>query len=144
MSIRKLDKDTLNRIMSNKSIDNVNEETIDFNDNYNLDETEISQEELDALYELGLKEIENLKVSLVVTQLDVISSCFSPVFEISEPIKEYFKYMLFLCEEIFPKLLKGDIDDIINISSGEAEGTEEALHSMRENIYKILKSKNQQ
>ena len=66
------------------------------------------------------------------------------MFEISEPIKEYFKYMLFLCEEIFPKLLKGDIDDIINISSGEEEGTEEALHSMRENIYKILKSKNQQ
>ena len=39
MSIRKLDKDTLNKIMSNKSIDHVNEETIDFNDNYNLDET---------------------------------------------------------------------------------------------------------
>ena len=59
MSIRKLDKDTLNKIMSNKSIDNVNEETIDFNDNYNLDENEILQEELDTLYELGLKEIEH-------------------------------------------------------------------------------------
>lgn len=131
MSIKKMDMNLLNKMMSSDTDDTV--ET-------NIDESEISLDDLSALYELGMKDLENLKVMLVVSQLDIVSSCFSPIFEISEPIKEYFKYMLFLCEEVLPKLLKGDIDDIIGVDEG-IEGTDMALHEMRENIYKILKEK---
>ncbi len=126
MSIKKMDMNLLNKMMSD--------------DKENTDDLELSSDDLSALYELGMKDLENLKVSLVVSQLDIVSSCFSPVFDISEPIKEYFKYMLFLCEEVLPKLLKGDIDGIIGVDEG-IEGTDIALHELREQIYNLLKQK---
>lgn len=126
MSIKKMDMNLLNKMMSD--------------DKENTDDLELSSDDLNALYELGMKDLENLKVSLVVSQLDIVSSCFSPVFDISEPIKEYFKYMLFLCEEVLPKLLKGDIDGIIGVDEG-IEGTDMALHELREQIYNLLKQK---
>lgn len=126
MSIKKMDMNLLNKMMSD--------------DKENADDLELSSDDLSALYELGMKDLENLKVSLVVSQLDIVSSCFSPVFDISEPIKEYFKYMLFLCEEVLPKLLKGDIDGIIGVDEG-IEGTDMALHELREQIYNLLKQK---
>lgn len=126
MSIKKMDMNLLNKMMSD--------------DKENTDDLELSSDDLSALYELGMKDLENLKVSLVVSQLDIVSSCFSPVFDISEPIKEYFKYMLFLCEEVLPKLLKGDIDGIIGVDEG-IEGTDMALHELREQIYNLLKQK---
>lgn len=138
MSIKKVDAKTLKELVSKvdsekiKQQDTIQEE---------VSESEISAEELSELYELGLKELDNLKVMLVVSQLDMVSSPFSSVFEISEPIQEYFKYMLFLCEEVLPKLLKGDIDDIIDIAPEEADKTSEVLYDIRENIFKILKSK---
>lgn len=138
MSIKKVDAKTLKELVSKvdsekiKQQDTIQEE---------ISESEISAEELSELYELGLKELDNLKVMLVVSQLDMVSSPFSSVFEISEPIQEYFKYMLFLCEEVLPKLLKGDIDDIIDIAPEEADKTSEVLYDIRENIFKILKSK---
>ena len=138
MSIKKVDAKTLKELVSK-----VNSEEIKQQDTIQeeISESEISAEELSELYELGLKELDNLKVMLVVSQLDMVSSPFSSVFEISEPIQEYFKYMLFLCEEVLPKLLKGDIDDIIDIAPEEADKTSEVLYDIRENIFKILKSK---
>lgn len=138
MSIKKVDAKTLKELVSK-----VNSEEIKQQDTIQeeVSESEISAEELNELYELGLKELDNLKVMLVVSQLDMVSSPFSSVFEISEPIQEYFKYMLFLCEEVLPKLLKGDIDDIIDIAPEEADKTSEVLYDIRENIFKILKSK---
>lgn len=138
MSIKKVDAKTLKELVSK-----VNSEEIKQQDTIQeeVSESEISAEELSELYELGLKELDNLKVMLVVSQLDMVSSPFSSVFEISEPIQEYFKYMLFLCEEVLPKLLKGDIDDIIDIAPEEADKTSEVLYDIRENIFKILKSK---
>lgn len=138
MSIKKVDAKTLKKLVSK-----VNSEEIKQQDTIQeeISESEISAEELSELYELGLKELDNLKVMLVVSQLDIVSSPFSSVFGISEPIQEYFKYMLFLCEEVLPKLLKGDIDDIIDIAPEEADKTSEVLYDIRENIFKILKSK---
>lgn len=138
MSIKKVDTKLLKKLVSN-----VNTEEISKLDITETEEVEdnITQEELNELYELGLKELEELKVVLLLSQVDMVSSPFASVFEISEPIQEYFKYMLFLCEEVLPKLLKGDIDDIID-SIPEVEGkATEVFYSMREDIFRILKSK---
>lgn len=133
MAIKKMNADMLDKVLSNASTST--EKTQDKT-------TVMDQDTLERLYEKGLEEIVDLMI-IISASLDAMAlSSFAPLFMNSDVIDDYVNYMSFFCENMIPKLLKGDIDGIMNLTTEDTTITAEKLNEMREQIYTLLKEKN--
>lgn len=126
MSIKKMDASMLDKIMSG---------TYDSKQN-NSDS--ISEEELHELYELGMEEINKIETMLAVMKIGIASSAFAPIFLTSDFVNDFMYYMEFVCEDMFPKLLKGDFNGIMEEISSDSDFDENQFNEMREKAYQLL------
>lgn len=130
MAIKKMNADMLDKIISNAQSETKEEH-----------KEAISQERLEELYEIGEAEISEILMTIGLSVAVLKSSAFAPVLMNSDVVHDYIKYMAFFCEDMLPKLLKGDIDGIMDLTVEDATITKERLLELREMVYNLLEEK---
>lgn len=130
MAIKKMNADMLDKIISNAQSETKEEH-----------KEAISQERLEELYEIGEAEISEILMTIGLSVAVLKSSAFAPVLMNSDVVHDYIKYMAFFCEDMLPKLLKGDIDGIMDLTVEDAIITKERLLELREMVYNLLEEK---
>lgn len=132
MAIKKMNADMLDKIATSTSEAKQTEQT---------NSSTLSEAELETLYDAGMSEITEVMVAVGVSLSMLKGSSLSPIFMNSDVVQDFVGYMMFFCEEMIPKLLKGDIDGIMELTTEGASITPERLKEMREQIYELLQEK---
>lgn len=132
MAIKKMNADMLDKIATGVSKENKTEQT---------NSSVLSEEELERLYDAGMSEITEVMLAVGVSLSMLKGSSLAPIFMNSDVVQDFAGYMMFFCEEMIPKLLKGDIDGIMELTTEGASITPEKLKEMREQIYELLQER---
>lgn len=132
MAIKKINADMLDKIATNTLKEKQTEQ---------VENSALSETDLETLHDAGMSEISEVMLAVGVSLSMLKGSSFAPIFMNSDVVQDFAGYMVFFCEEMIPKLLKGDIDGIMDLTTEGALITPERLKEMREQVYELLQEK---